>query len=98
MEWTQFLILSVTIGGLFLWNRSEANGDRRDIVNLILNVKSETNAQIDAIKNEMKDFHGRLERQDAEFRGRLEKQDAEFKMFMRAEEERRTQILMERSR
>lgn len=34
---------------LFLWNRSEANSDRRDIVNLVL-----------AIKEEMKDFHERL--------------------------------------
>lgn len=34
---------------LFLWNRNEANADRRDIVNLIV-----------AIKDEMKDFHNRL--------------------------------------
>lgn len=45
---------------LFLWTRGEANSDRRDIVNLII-----------AIKEEMKDFHGRLEKQDAEFRIRL---------------------------
>lgn len=49
MEWTQFLILIVTIGGLFLWNRSEANSDRRAL-----------HATIDAIKEEMKDFHARL--------------------------------------
>jgi hypothetical protein len=49
-----------TVIALFLWNRSEASADRRDIVNLII-----------AIKEEMKDFHGRLERQDAEFRTRL---------------------------
>lgn len=41
-----------------------------------------TSSQIDAIHQEMKDFHGRLERQDAEFKGRLEKQDAEFKAHM----------------
>ncbi len=34
---------------LFLWNRGESNADRRDIVNLII-----------AIKEEIKDFHGRL--------------------------------------
>ncbi len=49
MEWTQFLILIFTIGGLFLWNRSEANADRRDIMNLIR-----------SIQEEIKDFHGRL--------------------------------------
>jgi len=49
MEWIQFLILIVTLGSLFLWNRSEANADRRESQNLIK-----------AIEQEMKDFHGRL--------------------------------------
>jgi hypothetical protein len=49
MEWLQFIILIITIGGLFFWNRSEANSDRRDMINLIL-----------AIQSEIKDFHGRL--------------------------------------
>ena len=52
-------IISVTTM-LMLWVRAEGNADRRDIVNLVI-----------AIKDEMKDFHGRLERQDAEFRTRL---------------------------
>jgi len=34
---------------MMLWVRSEANADRRDIINLII-----------AIKDEMKDFHTRL--------------------------------------
>ncbi len=38
--------------------------------------------QIQAIQQDMKDFHGRLERQDAEFKGKLAVQDAEFKTFM----------------
>lgn len=38
---------------------------------------------IDAVQKEMKDFHGRLE-----------KQDAEFKAFLKEEERKRTQILM----
>lgn len=41
-------IIGVTIA-LMLWVRGEANADRRDIVNLIF-----------AIKEEIKDFHGRL--------------------------------------
>jgi hypothetical protein len=45
---------------LFLWSRGEANADRRDIVNLII-----------SIKEEMKDFHVTLERQDAEFKNRI---------------------------
>jgi hypothetical protein len=31
---------------------------------------------------ESKDFHGRLERQDAEFKARMERQDAEFKFHL----------------
>lgn len=53
MEW--LTILGIVIGNaalylpIFFWMRSEANADRRDIVNLIIE-----------LKNEMKDFHGRL--------------------------------------
>jgi len=72
MDWTQFatfiianMFFTLT---LWLWSRSESRQDHRQIVDLIA-----------SIKDEMKDFHGRLERQDAEFRGRMEKQDAEFK-------------------
>ena len=38
-----------TVIALFLWNRSEANSDRRDMVNIVL-----------AIQIEMRDFHNRL--------------------------------------
>jgi hypothetical protein len=44
--------------------------------------------EVMAINQEMKDFHGRLERQDAEFKGRLERQDAEFKGHVLLMEER----------
>ncbi len=53
MDWSQVLAI---IGGnagifipIFFWLRSEANADRRDIMNLLIEMK-----------NEMKDFHGRL--------------------------------------
>lgn len=49
MEWTQFFILILTVGGLFFWNRSESNSDRRDMMNMI-----------NSIHDEIKDFHGRL--------------------------------------
>ena len=29
MDWTQFSIFLATIAGIFLWNRSESNSDRR---------------------------------------------------------------------
>jgi hypothetical protein len=82
MEWGQFAILLIALLGMFIWlkqdialNRSEASADRRDsaadrrdILNLIR-----------TIQEEIKDFHGKLERQDAEFKGRLALQDQEFK-------------------
>jgi hypothetical protein len=68
MDWTQILALmgAVFVANmgviipLFLWTRSEANSDRReyanerrDILQIIRNVQQE-------MKDEIKDFHGRL--------------------------------------
>ena len=53
MEW--YHVLAIVLGNgalilpLWLWSRTEANSDRRDILNLIR-----------SIQDEMKDFHGRL--------------------------------------
>jgi len=56
MEWVQFGLLLISLGGMFMWlrsdiavNRTEAAADRRDILNIIR-----------AIQAEIKDFHGRL--------------------------------------
>jgi len=53
MEWAQFLLLIVTIAGLFLWTRSESRKD-------YLHMATRTEAILNAIKDEIKDFHGRL--------------------------------------
>lgn len=50
-----FTIIAAMIA-MMLWVRSEANADRRDIVNLIVAIKED----VHAIQLEMKDFHGRL--------------------------------------
>jgi hypothetical protein len=78
MEWYQFILFIITMGSILFWQKSdlkqmkvEAASDRRDILQLIR-----------SIEQEMKDFHGRLEKQDAEFKGKLEKQDAEFKAHL----------------
>ena len=82
MDWVQFSVFLVTMCGFWLAGRhdlnifrsdlnslrAEAAADRRDILQLIR-----------SIEQEVKDFHGRLERQDAEFRGTLALQDSEFK-------------------
>lgn len=56
MDWLQFALLLISIGGMFAWlradialNRSESSADRRDILNLMRQ-----------IQEEMKEFHGRL--------------------------------------
>lgn len=53
MDWTQFAIFIFANLGftltLWLWNRSESRSDNRRALDLI-----------EAIKDEMKDFHGRL--------------------------------------
>ena len=49
MDGVQFLALLASFVGLFFWSRSESRADNRRIEDLI-----------SAIKDEMKDFHGRL--------------------------------------
>jgi len=81
MEWLQFLITILTIAS-FLWM---ARSDYRHL-----------DTKIDAISKEMNDFRDKWALETKDFHGRLEKQDAEFKAFMKAEEQKRTQILMNR--
>lgn len=56
MEWTQFLIMLITVAGLFFWNRSESRTDARQAHDLL---KSNTDLIV-AMKEEIRDFHGRL--------------------------------------
>jgi hypothetical protein len=56
MDWVQFALFLISIGGMFAWlradialNRSESSADRRDLLSLMRQ-----------IQEEMKDFHGRL--------------------------------------
>lgn len=53
MEWLQVFAMMLTMSGLFLWNRSESNADRREL-------RQAMDTQLKAIHEEMKDFHGRL--------------------------------------
>lgn len=56
MEWTQLLYLTLTMGGLFLWNRAEARADIRHN-----DAKLESTRElVRAIHDEVKDFHGRM--------------------------------------
>ena len=49
MEWIQFIIFFIGVFGLFIWNRAEARADARH-----------ANSLIEAIRQDIKDFHGRL--------------------------------------
>jgi hypothetical protein len=60
MEWTQFLILIVTMGGLFFWNRSEARADARKADEETKTLRRELIDAMRSIEAEFKDFHGRL--------------------------------------
>jgi hypothetical protein len=53
MEWAQVFVMVITVAGLFLWSRSESKSDYRH-----MDAKIEANLQ--AIRDEMKDFHGKL--------------------------------------
>ena len=53
MDWTQVFTILGTNLALFIWARTEASQDRRDM-------NSRLEAALKAIHDEMKDFHGRL--------------------------------------
>lgn len=56
MEWTQFVIFFIGVFGLFIWNRSESRSDIRHMDTKLESIL----ALVQAIHQEMKDFHGRL--------------------------------------
>jgi Flp pilus assembly protein TadB len=60
MEWTQFVILVLAMGGMFYWNRTEARADSRkaDLDNKEL--RRELIEVMRSMDTEMRDFHGRL--------------------------------------
>lgn len=61
MQFATFMIGNMVFTlTLWLWSRSENRSDMRMMMDLLK-----------GIDKEMKDFHGRLERQDAEFKAHL---------------------------
>ena len=63
----ELITILITIAGLFIWNRSESMNDWRHmdnkleaIRNMIHEIHKETDKNIKAIHDEMKDFHNRL--------------------------------------
>ena len=52
----EFIILMITVAGLFIWNRTESRADIRHMDNKLDAIRELTSA----IHLEMKDFHNRL--------------------------------------
>lgn len=70
-DWVPVLSVIISNAALFFWSRSESRQDARHLDQKIELIRSETNEMIQAIHQEMKDFHGRLERMDAEFKAHI---------------------------
>lgn len=64
MDWTQVLtIIGSNIAftlTLWLWSRSESREDIRAVNALVEAIRADTKAFQEAVRVEMKDFHGRL--------------------------------------
>lgn len=60
MDWLQILTVVLANFGMWLWARSEANADRRDLQNILKEMKNDSHDFKLAMQNEMKDFHYRL--------------------------------------
>lgn len=53
MDWLQLFTIVAANAGLFFWSRSESKEDHRHL-------ESTMTCMLNGIKDEMKDFHGRL--------------------------------------
>ena len=64
MEIEQILIIIISNGAiivpLFLWNRAESRNDNRNMDQKIETIRFETNTILEAIRQDIKDFHNRL--------------------------------------
>ncbi len=69
--WLQILAVIGTNIALFVWARTEASSDRRQFQSETANDRREILQIIRGIQEEIRDFHGRLERQDAEFKSHM---------------------------
>lgn len=60
MDWIQFVIFIGSTIGLFFWNRSESRADIRHMDTKLDSYQKQTTDLIEAIRLDIKDFHGRL--------------------------------------
>lgn len=60
MQWLQVLSLFLANAGLIVWFRAESRSDWRHMDSKVDSYRQETQAMIDAIRQDMNDFHTRL--------------------------------------
>lgn len=60
MDWAQVLTIIVANLGIFLWLRNESSADRRHMQQEAAADRRDLLQLIREIKDELKDFHGRL--------------------------------------
>lgn len=58
--WVQIVSLFLANAGLIIWFRAESRSDWRHMDNKLEANQKEIKSLIEAIKDEMRDFHGRL--------------------------------------
>ncbi len=70
-SWLQILSLFLANAGLIIWFRAESRSDWRHMDNKLEASTKETRDLVEAIKQDMKDFHLKLMLQDQEFKLKL---------------------------
>jgi hypothetical protein len=78
MEWVQFIILIVAMGGMFFWNRTEARADARhfdqetkELRREMIDVMRGFQTSVDAIKEDGRMFREQWAAESKDFHGRL---------------------------
>ena len=60
MDWTQFALFILSMGGMFLWQRTETRNDLRELRTEAAADRRDILQLIRGIQEEIKDFHGKL--------------------------------------
>jgi hypothetical protein len=78
-SWIQILTLFFANAALIAWFRAESRQDWRLMDSKMESFRAETGQILRSIQEEIKDFHGKLERQDAEFKAHLMSHEQKLK-------------------
>jgi predicted TIM-barrel fold metal-dependent hydrolase len=71
---TVFAVVAANLGTvitLYIQTDNKIEANRKEVTSVIESNRKETTAMINAIREDIRDFHGKLERQDAEFKAHI---------------------------